>query len=161
MPNHSYRNFKENLEELLKDKSYSELSVYLGVPSSTLKSWINGSRCPTLRNVDKLANRIGCYSSDLLNSKAHIIDKNVHLNDSHLSFIKNLNIIFLKNQCFSTPQKLALLNNVVTDFALQSYLRKQDYKLPTLSKLDVIADALGISTYSLLLEEKNEKRDYT
>lgn len=153
MPNNSYDNFRNNLETLLNGKSYSELALYLNVPSSTLKSWINGSRCPTLRNIDKLANRIGCYSSDLLNSEVHIIDKNVHLNDSHLSFVKNLNIIFLRNQCFSTPQKLALLNNVITDFALQSYLRKQDYKLPTLSKLDVIADALGISTYSLLLEE--------
>lgn len=153
MPNNSYDNFRNNLETLLNGKSYSELALYLNVPSSTLKSWINGSRCPTLRNIDKLANRIGCHSSDLLNSEVHIIDKNVHLNDSHLSFVKNLNIIFLTNQCFSTPQKLALLNNVITDFALQSYLRKQDYKLPTLSKLDVIADALGISTYSLLLEE--------
>lgn len=153
MPNHSYLNFRENLESLLKGKSYSEVAIYLGVPSSTLKSWINGSRCPTLRSIDKLANRIGCYSSDLLISRFYIIDKNVHSNDSHLSFVKNLNIMFLKNQCFSTPQKLALLNNVITDFALQSYLRKQDYKLPTLSKLDVIADALGIYTYSLLLEE--------
>lgn len=153
MLNHSYLNFRENLELLLKGKSYSEVAMYLGVPSSTLKSWINGSRCPSLRNIDKIANRIGCYSSDLLNSKGHVMDRNVHSNDSHLSFVKNLNIIFLKNQCFSTPQKLTLLNNAVTDFALQSYLRKQNYKLPTLSKLDVIADALDISTYSLLLEE--------
>lgn len=153
MQNNSYDNFRKNLETLLNGKSYSELALYLNVPSSTLKSWINGSRRPTLRNIDKIANRIGCYSSDLLNSKGHVMDRNVHSNDSHLSFVKNLNIIFLKNQCFSTPQKLILLNNAVTDFALQSYLRKQNYKLPTLSKLDVIADALGISTYSLLLEE--------
>lgn len=153
MQNNSYLNFRENLELLLKGKSYSELAIYLGVPSSTLKSWINGNRRPTLRNVDKLANRIGCYSSELLNSNVCIIDKNVHSNDSHISLVKNLNIIFLKNQCFSTPQKLALLKHVVTDFALQSYLRKQDYKLPTLSKLDIMADALGICTYSLLSEE--------
>ncbi len=153
MQNNSYLNFRENLELLLKGKSYSELAIYLGVPSSTLKSWINGNRRPTLRNVDKLANRIGCYSSELLNSNVCIIDKNVHSNDSHISLVKNLNIIFLKNQCFSTPQKLALLKHVVTDFALQSYLRKQDYKLPTLLKLDIMADALGICTYSLLSEE--------
>lgn len=161
MLNHSYRNFKENLELLLNGKSYLLVALYLGVPSSTLKSWINGSRCPTLRSIDKLANRIGCYSSDLLKLEGHITDKNVHSNDSHRSFVKNLNIIFLENHCFSIPQKLSLLNNVVTDFALQSYLRKQNYKLPTLSKLDIIADALGIYTYNLLLEETNEKRDYT
>lgn len=69
-----------------------------------------------------------------------------------LFFCENLNIIFLKNQCFSIPQKLNLLNNVVTDFALQSYFRKQNYKLPTLSKLDIIADALGVSACSLLSE---------
>lgn len=153
MQNHSCQNFKENLEVLLNDKSYSELAQYLNISPSTLKSWINGSRCPTLKNIDKLANKIGCYSSDLLTPKVHIINKNVHSNDSHLSFVKNLNILFLKKQCFSTPQKLALLNNTITDFALQSYLRKQDYRLPTLSKLDVIANELGIPTYSLLLEE--------
>ena len=51
------------------------------------------------------------------------------------------------------PHKLSLLDNVVTDYALQSYLRKQNYKTPTLSKLDLIADALDIPTYILLSEE--------
>ncbi len=152
MQNHSYINFKENLEMLLNGKSYAELAIYLGVPSSTLKSWINGNRHPTLKNIDKIANKIGCYSSDLLNTNANIKNQNMHSNDSHYSFVKNLNIIFLKNQCFSIPQKLNLLNNVVTDFALQSYFRKQNYKLPTLSKLDIIADALGVSACSLLSE---------
>lgn len=153
MQNHSYINFRENLEVLLIGKSYAELALCLYVPSSTLKSWINGNRCPTLKSIDKIANKIGCYSSDLLQVNSNIVNKNMHSNDSHYSFTKNLNIIFLKNQCFSIPQKLNLLNNVVTDFALQSYLRKQDYKLPTLSKLDIIADTLGVNASSLLSEE--------
>ncbi len=152
MQNHSYLNFRENLEKLLNGKTYEELALYLDVSSSTLKSWINGNRSPALKSIDKLANKIGCYSADLLNIDADIENKNIHTNDSHYSFVKNLNIIFLQNQCFSIPQKLNLLNNVVTDFALQSYLRKKNYKLPTLSKLDLIADQLDINTYNLLLE---------
>ncbi len=150
MQNHSYLNFKNNLEYLLNGKSYSELSLYLDVPASTLKSWINGNRRPSLKRLDKLADKIGCCSSDLIRANADIRNKNITSNNSQSSFVKNLNIIFLKRQCFSLPQKLNLLNNVVTDFALQSYLRRCNHKSPTLSKLDIIADALGVDAYSLL-----------
>lgn len=153
MHNHSCLNFRKNLETLLSGKSYSELALFLDVPLSTLKSWINGNRCPTLKSIDKVANKIGCNSSDLLNIDLNIVNIGMRSNDSHCLFVKNLNIIFLKNQCFSIPQKLNLLGNVVTDFALLSYLRNKDYKLPTLSKLDIIADSLGINAYSLLSEE--------
>lgn len=153
MKNHSYLNFRENLEKLLNGKTYEELALYLDVSSSALKSWINGNRSPALKSIDKLANRIGCYSANLLRTDSNIENKGIHTNDSHHAFVKNLNIIFLKNQCFSIPQKLNLLNNIVTDFALQSYLRKKNYKLPTLSKLDLIADELSVNAYSLLSEE--------
>lgn len=154
MNNQSFLNFKENLESLLETyKSYANLALYLGVPESTLKSWINGIRCPSLKTIDKIANKVGCYSADFITDNATLVNKNVHTNSSRSNFVKNLNILFLKNHCFSTPNKLALLDNTITDFALQSYLRKQNYKNPTLTKLDLIANALNIPTYILLLEE--------
>lgn len=73
---------------LLNGKSYAELALYLDVPSSTLKSWINGNRCPTLKNIDKIANKIGCYSSDLLNINSNIANENMHSNDLHYYFVK-------------------------------------------------------------------------
>ncbi len=153
MNNHSLLNFKQNLEVMLKlHKSYANLALYLGVPISTLKSWVNGSRCPSLNAIDKLANKVGCYPADFITAGGRIEDKNIHANSSQSVFVKNLNILFLEKQCFSIPQKLALLDNVVTDFALQSYLRKQNCKCPTLMKLDLIADALNISTHILLSE---------
>lgn len=153
MNNHSLLNFKQNLEAMLKlHKSYANLALYLGVPISTLKSWINGSRCPSLNTIDKLANKIGCYPIDFITVGGRIEHKNIHTNSSRLVFVKNLNILFLEKQCFSMSQKLALLDNVVTDFALQAYLRKQNYRCPTLTKLDLIADALNTSTYILLSE---------
>ncbi len=154
MNNHSFLNFKGNLESLLKGhKSYENLALSLGVPNSTVKSWINGTRCPSLKTIDKIANKIGCYSADFITEDCCIENKNIHSNSSHSLFVKNLNILFLKNHCFSLPHKLSLLDNVVTDYALQSYLRKQNYKTPTLSKLDLIADALNMPTYVLLSEE--------
>lgn len=154
MKNNSYSKFRDNLESLLKNhKSYENLALYLGISNSTLKSWINGNRRPSLKTIDKMANKIGCYSADFITYKSRIEDKNIHTNSSHLLFVKNLNIIFLKNHCFSMPNKLSLLNNVVTDYALQSYLRKRNYKNPTLTKLDLIADALNIPTYILLSEK--------
>ncbi len=154
MNNHSFLNFKGNLESLLKcHKSYEDLASSLGIPNSTVKSWINGTRCPSLKTIDKMANKIGCYSVDFIIENSRIENKNIYSNFSHLLFVKNLNILFLKNHCFTIPHKLSLLDNVVTDYALQSYLRKQNYKTPTLSKLDLIADALNIPTYILLSEE--------
>lgn len=84
MQNHSYLNFRENLEMLLNGKSYAELALYLDVPLSTLKSWINGNRCPTLKNIDKIV----CYSSDLLNINSNIANENMHSNDLHYYFVK-------------------------------------------------------------------------
>ena len=154
MNNHSFLNFRGNLESLLKyHKSYDELARYLDIPNSTLKSWINGTRCPSLKTIDKMANKVGCYSAEFIIENSCIENKNIHSNFSHLLFVKNLNILFLKKQCFTMPHKLSLLDNVVTDYALQSYLRKQNYKTPTLSKLDLIANALNIPTYILLSEE--------
>lgn len=153
MKNQSLLNFRENLESLLEIyKSYSKLALYLDVPISTLKSWINGNRCPSLKTIDKIANKIGCCSADFITAQTIIENKNMHSNSSHSTFVKNLNILFLKRQCYSMPQKLALLDNVITDFALLSYFRKHDYKYPTLTKLDLIADALNIPTCILLLE---------
>lgn len=153
MKNNSSLVFRDNLEEMLKGKeTYEELALYLDVPISTLKSWLNGNRCPSLKTLDNISNNIGCFSYELIFPKALLENKSIYLNDSHSAFVRNLNIIFIEKRCFTIPQKLNLLNNIITDFALQSYTRKTNFKSPTLLKLDLIADSLNIYTYELLKE---------
>lgn len=68
-----------------------------------------------LKDIDKIANKFGCYSSALISINIYIENKNVHSYDSHCSFVKNLNTLLLEKQCFSAPQELALIDNVVKD----------------------------------------------
>ncbi len=153
MKNESNKIFRENLERLLIEmQTYNALANRLGVADSTLKSWMNGYRAPSLKMLDKIANTIGCASSDLIKPNAAIQNQGIYTNNSHNAFVRNLNIVFLRKQCFTVPQKLNLLNNVITDFALTSYNRKVQYKLPPLAKLDQIANELDVLAYKLLEE---------
>lgn len=145
--------FRSHLEELfLNEQTYKQLALRLGVSDSCLKSWLTKQRTPSIRSIDKVANQVGCFTYQFIKPDQLILGK-CKKNDSHISFCRNLGVIFIEHQCFSVPQKLALLNQQVSDFALSSYLRTVNYKLPTLEKLDDIAHALGIETYSLLFEE--------
>lgn len=145
--------FRRHLEGLLiSEETYNRLALKLGVSNSCLKSWVTRQRTPSIRSIDKVANQLGCHSYQLIRSSP-IAYGNAKNNDSHISFCRNLGIIFIEQQCFSVPQKLAILNQQISDFALSSYFRTTNYKLPTLQKLDDIACALGIETYKLLFEE--------
>lgn len=153
MENNSLSIFRHNIEKLLNTYStYEKLALFLDVPVSTLKSWVNGNRNPNLKTLDRISNKIGCYSYELLCNNSDLKNIGMYTNNSHNTFVTNLNILFLKNHCFSVPQKLSLLENEITDFALQSYLRKENYKTPTILKLDIIANALKLETYTLLKE---------
>ena len=153
MKNCSLLIFRNNMEKLLTVYStYEKLALFLDTPVSTVKSWINGTRNPSLKTLDKIANKIGCFSYELRCNDASLKNIGFYMNNSHNTFVTNLNIIFLQKHCITTPQKLNALENVVTDFALQSYLRKENFKSPTLLKLDLIADSLGLETYTLLKE---------
>lgn len=153
MENESAAVFRDNLERMLRQKAaYGKLASALDVPVSTLKSWVNGRRCPSLKALDKISNTIGCSSYELILPGAVLKNKGAALNNSRSAFVRNLNIIFIEKRCFSIPQKLNLLANGITDFALKSYMRKTNFKTPTLSKLDCIADSLNVPTYELLKE---------
>ncbi len=161
MQNDSLDIFVSNLEEMLSlYESYDKLAIYLGIPTDTLKSWILKTRCPKLSNLDLIANKLGCYSADLIRPK-NIINSGKYDNFSRMNFVKNINIIFIEKGCYNTAQKLNLLNNVITDHMLISYMRKNDYRTPTLTTLDNIADQLNIKTFELIKEVPNEKTNFT
>ncbi len=146
--------FRANLEQLLTQYgNYENLAQKLEVPISTLKSWINGLRTPSLKAIARLANRLGCHASALIMPYSNLKDQGIHHNDTHKALVQNLNIIFIDKQCYSLAQKLFLLDNEVSEFTLMSYMRNSNYRLPTLSGLDRIAEILQVSACDLLKEE--------
>ncbi len=156
MKNQSFFVFQQKLNEwYLSSSSYHELALHLQVNESTLKGWLSGSRHPTIKRLDQIADQLGCFTHELICPHSPILfHKNPRKNHSHHAFSQNLGIIFNQKGCYRTVQKLTLLEGLVTDFALQSYLREQNYRLPTLKKLDQIADVLQMEAY-LLLQERS------
>lgn len=134
---------------LVNYKTYNNLAKHLGISNSSLKSWINQTRTPTLRTLDKIADKLGCHTCDLLKNKPLPLCIRTQ-NNSHATLCRNLKIFFIEHQCFSIAQKLLLLENQISDYVLVSYLRSTNYKLPSLYKLDKIADALNIESYKLI-----------
>lgn len=160
MQNDSLSVFVSNLEKMLTTyESYDKLALYIGVPTDTLKSWMLKTRTPKLSNLDIIANKLGCNSYDLINTDPI---KNIgnYTNNSRECFVRNIKIIFTERGCYNLPQQLNLLNNVITDYMLISYLRKSNYRTPTLKNLDKIADQLNLTTFELIKEDNNEEGNF-
>lgn len=160
MNNQSNKAFSLQLEKLLQEyQSYSKLSYAIGIPSGTLKSWILKNRSPKIDSIDLVANRLGCFSYELLSS-GELSKLDIRDNDSRKIFVKNLNKIFIANFCHTQLQKYTLLSNAVSNDALISYLRNKNYRKPTLEVLDKIANELNIPTFMLIKEDLfDEEKD--
>ena len=161
MNNNSRIAFSYQLEKQLKKyQSYAEMSKAIGVPSSTLKSWILNKRSSKLDSLDYVANRIGCFSYELLRYD-EIALRDVSDNSSREIFVRNLNKVFIDNYCYKQLQKYKLLSNVLSNEALISYLRSDNYRKPNLEVLDRIADELNIHTFMLIMEDFSyEKKNF-
>lgn len=93
MQNDSLSIFVLHLEEMLTIyKTYDKLALYLGISTDTLKSWILKTRSPKLSNLDAIANRLGCYSCDLIDPHP-IKNYGKYDNDARNCFVKNIKII--------------------------------------------------------------------
>jgi len=150
----AHKIFCEHLERFLYDfQTYKNTAIKLGISESCLKSWLTGRRIPSIRSLDRFANHIGCSTYQLIKNRFPLESGNSVYNDSHISFRKNLETIFIERQCFSLSQKLSLLKNQITDFMLISYLRTKNYRLPTLVNLEIMAQALDLETHNLLFLE--------
>lgn len=161
MQNDSLSVFVLHLEKMLTIyKTYDKLALYLGISTDTLKSWMLKTRSPKLSNLDAIANRLGCYSCDLINSQP-IKNNGKYDNDARNCFVKNIKIIFTENACYNLIQQLNLLNNIITDYMLISYLRNSNYRTPSLRNLDNIANQLNMKTFELIKEDKYEEDNFT
>lgn len=162
MKNNSKKIFVENLECIYKKKqctSLKEMAELLNVSVGTLKCWKTGNRMPRLTNLDAIANELGCYTYQLLAPCGDFNNIGIYHNDIHKVFSTNLKIIFIERQAVSNAHKWAALNQIVSFDTVVSYLRPENYRLPSLNTLDKIADQFDMKTFELIKEDlHNEKK---
>lgn len=155
--------FVDNINRIAKFynlKNYREIAYYLGVKEDALKRWQNKSRSPSLKKIDEIGDRIHCHSYSLLQKDGDLfIEIEGVNNNSRNALLSNLREYFLKKGRFSWSEKAALFYGFVSEDALKSYFRENNYKLPPLSKLDEMAEALGKPAYELIKGESDEKAD--
>ncbi|WP_251318480.1 hypothetical protein [Flintibacter muris] len=141
--------------------TYKQMAEFLDVTEDALKHWQNKTRCPTLKRLDQIGDRIGCRSYALIQKDSEIFAKiDCPKNNSREIFIRNLKEKFLQEGRFSWNDKAALFCCFVSVDALKSYFRERNFKTPPLKKLDEMASAIGIPAYELIKgDDANEKTD--
>lgn len=153
--NDSVAAFCNNLSKYYAENysTYSQMAADLGISLGTLKCWMSGKRIPKLSTLRELADKMGCYTYNLIKPFGNTEDVGIINNDVHKLFSERLRIVFLERKAITNSKKFYIVNEVISPDTLMSYLRKKDYRLPTLRTLDRIADALNIKSYELLKED--------
>lgn len=157
--------FIDNINKIAESNhlfTYNEIAKHLKISIGSLKQWECKSRSPSLKKLDQISNAIGCHTYLLIQKNADFTITIKHVNNSSRDIlIENLQEIFINNGRFTWRDRAALFYEFVSEDALKSYFRNQNYKTPPLKKLDDMAEALGIPTYRLLkengLDEETDK----
>ena len=153
--NDSVAAFNDNLSKYYTENysTYSEMADNLDISLGTLKCWMSGQRIPKLSTLKKLADRMGCYTYNLIKPLGNTENVGIVNNDVHKVFSERLRIVFLERKIITNSKKFYIVNEAISPDTLMSYLRKKDYRLPTLRMLDRISDALNVKSYELLKED--------
>lgn len=142
--------------------TYADIARFLNITEDTVKRWQSKTRCPSLKKIDQLSDRIGCHSYALIQKDGDIFTEiEFPQNNSRDILISNLQKYFLQAGRFSWNDKAALFYGFVSEDALKSYFRVENYKTPPLKKLDEMAEALGKPTYELIKEIASNEKTYT
>lgn len=149
------------LAEYHKLNTYRKTASFLNVTEDALKHWQNKTRCPSLKRLDQIGDKIGCRTYALIQKDGDIFAGHKLLeNNSREILIKNLKEYFLQKGRLSWKDKTALFYGFVSEDALKSYFREENFKTPPLKKLDEMASALGKPAYVLIKEGASiEKTD--
>lgn len=141
--------------------TYADIAQFLNVTEYSIKRWQSKTRCPSLKKIDQMGDRIGCHSYALIQKNGDVFAEIEFLqNNSREILLRNLQKYFMQAGRFSWNDKAALFYGFVSEDVLKSYFREENFKTPPLSKLDEMAEALGKPTYELIKEVKiDEKAD--
>lgn len=156
--------FIENINRLAKHhelNTYKDIANFLNVSEDSLKQWKSKTRCPSLKTLDRIGDTIKCKTYSLIQKEGDLFIEIEHINNnSRKILLDNLKKYFLEFGRFSWSDKAALFYGFVSEDALKSYFRNDNYKTPPLKKIDEMAEAIGKPAYELIKEEReNAKAD--
>ena len=142
--------------------TYADIAQLLNVSEDSIKRWQSKARCPSLKKIDQMGDRIGCRSYALIQKNGEIFAEIEFLrNNSREILLYNLQEYFMQAGRFSWNDKAALFYGFVSEDVLKSYFREENFKTPPLSKLDEMAEALGKPTYELIKEGESDEKTNT
>lgn len=157
--------FVENINRLAAYHhldTYADIAKFLNVTEDSIKRWQSKTRCPSLKKIDQMGDRIGCHSYALIQKNGEIFAKIEFLqNNSRVILLRNLQEYFMQAGRFSWNDKAALFYGFVSEDVLKSYFREENFKTPPLSKLDEMAESLGKPTYELIKEVELDEKTNT
>ena len=78
--------------------SLADMATDFCIPIGTLKCWITGNRSPKLTSLDDVANKLGCFTFNLIKQDGDFTDIGVYNNDIHQAFTQQLKIAFINRQ---------------------------------------------------------------
>lgn len=148
------------LRNLNRLKSYHELSIKTGIPTSTISSWYSHYRpksiYPSLKTLDRLCDAFQIHTSDLFISESKFEHDYTEKNNTMNCFRTNFNIICLEKGYSSIDSKIDLFceyPSYSTSSAREryySYFRKINGRNIPIDQLDVLANRLDVSTNKLI-----------
>ena len=89
--------------------TYADIAQFLNVTEDSIKRWQNKTRCPSLKKIDQMGDRIGCHSYALIQKSGEIFAEIEFMqNNSREILLRNLQEYFMQAGRFSWNDKAAL-----------------------------------------------------
>jgi hypothetical protein len=138
--------------------SIKELAVLAEVERETVESWFSYDRCPKLKTLDKISNRLN-FPTYILLQEDFLLDqskvKQSIFNDSRETLVKNLEKEYIKRNKTSWNDISSIYSGYLSIDTLKSYHRKNNNITPPLKTLEVMSSYLGIPASELIKEVEN------
>ena len=152
--------FVDNLYAIMESnalETYSQLGKMLTVNENTLKSWIAKNRTISLMRLDVIADTLGLPSYLLIKKGFREDGVNYNIpfnkNNSQKIFSSNLQRIFILKSKTSWDEREALFNGNFSIASLMAYTRDKNPRTPSLNKIDIMAECLGVESYLMIKED--------
>lgn len=102
--------FVENINRLAAHyhlDTYADIAQFLNVTEDSIKRWQSKTRCPSLKTIDQIGDRIGCQSYALIQKNGKIFAGiDFGQNNSREILLRNLQEHFMRAGRFSWNDKV-------------------------------------------------------
>ncbi len=166
------KNFQDNIGYLMESfnmTKYREISALIGVKENTIKSFLSENRYISIRMLDLVADNLHLPSYFLIKKNTYENFKEEYemkyglgySNDSSYVLAVNLKRIFIDRGKTTWKDREALFFGFFGESALMSYTRDKNRRVPSLGRISLMAECLGIQVEFLIKEDIFNEKDCT